>query len=241
MPGFGLCQNEGERFSLVGRVLDRLAVAGVNDGKCLKGAGGFADADEDAAEIVHFKCSAEFVGLVRPELVVAGVVHDEGVGLAEIVPTADEHFLGSADEGVVVEAEEDHLLEIAVVEAGAGQAFVEADGPIDAGDAADTVEIVFGHGLDVVDELHVGIHDPNAGAFQVFDLAGGAEQQAAKNGGLLGDEQRGKGDTEDDAQVFGPVTDQHFPGDPSHDDVFLVDVGLRRWVGAVEPWGIFWF
>src|SRR5262249_6560121 len=62
----------------------------------------------------------------------------------------------------------------------------------------------------------VGVHHPDVGAFEVADLAGGVEQQAAEDGTLLRHQQRGEGDAEDDAEVLDPVAGQHFQRDPVH-------------------------
>ncbi|HVA45848.1 MAG TPA: hypothetical protein VNH11_05615 [Pirellulales bacterium] len=46
---------------------------------------------------------------------------------------------------------------------------------------------------------------------QVFDLAGGEQHQAAKDGALLRDQERRESDSQNDAHVFAFVAGQRFP------------------------------
>ena len=127
-----------------------------------------------------------------------------------------EHDGRAADEGGVVQAEDVADLEVAVLQAGLQEALVEGDGPLDAVDAPDAEELGVLEGFDVVDELDLGVHDPDVGLGGVGDEAVGAGHEAGEDGGLLGDEQGGEGEPHDDPQVFPAVPDQHFQGDGIH-------------------------
>ena len=75
-------------------------------------------------------------------------------------------------------------------ELGPGVPLVERDGPLHPLDAADAVEVVLEHRLDVVDEPDAGVHDPEVGPGDVGDLGAGPEHQAAEDRPLLRDQAR---------------------------------------------------
>src|SRR5205085_9068535 len=90
------------------------------------------------------------------------------------------------------------------------------DGPFDALRAADAEELGVLQGLDVVDELHLGVHDPDVGEARVRDEAVGPGHQADENRHLLGDEEGGDRQTEDNAEILAAVAGQHSKGDVDH-------------------------
>ena len=112
-------------------------------------------------------------------------------------------------------------LESAVLQARLEQALVQRHGPLHALDAAHAVQLGVLQRLDVVDELHLGVHDPDVRQAEVGDEAVGAGHQADEDGRLLGDEQGGEGQPHDDAQVLAAVADQHFQGDVIHGSIPL--------------------
>ena len=71
--------------------------------------------------------------------------------------------------------------------------------------------------LDVVDVLHLRIHHPDVRQADVRDETERARHDPDENRRLLRDQQRGERQTDDDADVFGPVTDEHFDRDEIHD------------------------
>ena len=164
-------EHEGEHLPLRGRERDRLAVAGVADREALERAAGLHDAHDDGPVVVHLEDAAEPEGLARPDPLVAGVVHDHRVGLPQVGDRAEEHLCGRADERGVVEPEEDHLLVRALLEPRPAEALVEPHRPGHPRHALDAEEFRVGQRLDVVDELHVGVHDPDVGPLDVADLA----------------------------------------------------------------------
>ena len=54
------------------------------------------------------------------------------------------------------------------------------------------------------------MHDPDIGFAHVQDLAGGARHQSNEDRDLLRHQERRKADTEDEPEVFRPVTEEHF-------------------------------
>src|SRR5262249_56202608 len=110
-----------------------------------------AGPDDDGPRLVKGQHAADGGGLPGPEELAADLIEDDGVGAAEVLDPAEEHVLGGADEGVVVEALEDDLLEAAVAEVGAADAAAPADGPGDAGGGADRAQLVVGQRLAGVD------------------------------------------------------------------------------------------
>jgi hypothetical protein len=143
-------------------------------------------------------------------------IDDHRVRLSQISEPTDKNLLRGADERGVVQADENRLLIAAIGQPSAAQPFVEPNGPLDARRAADAVEVVLAHRLDVVDELHVGIHDPDLRALNVANLARGHQHQPAEDRGLLRNQQGGKRHAQDDAHELGAIAGQHAKRNPTH-------------------------
>jgi hypothetical protein len=226
--GFGLGEDEGEFLALLRGVDRGSRVSGVNDRVGLKGLCGFADADDDGAVVVELDGIAEFEG---DELVVgtaagefgvgAGLIDDDAVSFTEIFERAGDHFCGAANQGGVIEAVDDGLLEVTVVEADAEVAFVERDCPGYAIDGADAGQLGIGHGFGVVGKLNAGIDDPDFDITEVTDGGGNAINNAVEHGKLLGDEEGGYRDSENDAEVAGAISSQHIEGKSVHEGAIL--------------------
>ena len=88
--------------------------------------------------------------------------------------------------------------------------------PIDSLDPPHAIQLHFGHGLDIVDELDVRIHDPNVSPLDVANLTRGQQHQPAEDRGLLRDQQRRECHAQDDAKKLGPIAGQHFQRNPTH-------------------------
>ena len=143
-------------------------------------------------------------------------VHHDAVGASEILKPAFHHRGGAADQRGVVEADDVAGLEIAVVEPGLQDAFVKRDGPVHALDPADAQQLRVLDRLDVINELDFGVHHPDVGEARVGDEAVGAGHEAHEDGHLLGDEERGDGEAEEDAEVLAPVAGEHLERDVDH-------------------------
>ena len=204
---FGFDQDEGEKFALPGRKGGGPAIGGVDDGLGLKGAGHPADADDDGAVVIDFQGIAHLerrglsAGLLRlPGQTGVGshVIHDNGVLLAQVVQAALEHDRRAADKRGVVQAEDIADLKVAVLQAGFQQAFVQGNSPFDAVDAPDAEEFGVLEGLDVVNELNLGIHHPDIRLGKVGNETIRPGHEAGEDRGLLGDEQGSEGQPHDD-------------------------------------------
>jgi len=90
--------------------------------------------------------------------------------------------------GIVVQAEQDHLAEVAVGHARPHQSLVQAHGPLDAGDAANAMQVGVVERGCLFDVLHLGVHHPQVGERGVGDKPIGARHQADEDGSLLRDE-----------------------------------------------------
>src|SRR5262249_28808473 len=150
-----------------------------------KRGGGLAHADEDGAVIVHLKRAADVIRLVGPQVLVAGLVDDHGVGPAQVAYLPGDHFLGSADQAGVGQAEQDHRAEVAVVQAGADLPLVHLHGPLDIGNAAHTLQGRVGQAGHLIDVADLVVHDPDVGVADIKDLARRAFHDAHENGRLL--------------------------------------------------------
>ena len=215
-PGSRFGQHERQHLSLRRHELQRLRVARVDDRKRLKRAARLADADDLRLVVVHFEPLADPRLLVRPEQLVAFEVHDHGVRLAQVEQVAEDHVGRRADKRGIIEPQQNRLLEIAVLQPRAREALVQPHRPGHARHAANAIQIAVRERLDVVRELHVGVHHPDVGALDVANLPARLQHQAAKDRRLLGDQQRGERDAQDDAQVLAAVAGQHFERDPVH-------------------------
>ena len=211
-----LREHEREHLSLRRCKKHRLAVTRVDDRKALERAECLGDAHEHRAAVVHLKHAAEPERLTRPDQLVAGVIHDHGIGLAEVSDRSHEDSLRRANERGVVHAQENHLVIISLLHPSPGEPLVEPHRPLDTRHSFDAKQAGVGQRLDVVDELDVLVHDPDTGPLDVANLADGERHQAAEDRRLLRDQQRGEHHAKHDAEVFHPVSDQHFPGNPEH-------------------------
>lgn len=184
------------------------------------------DAHDHGLPVVHLELFAEREGFLGPKLLEAIFIHEDRVGMSQVAEIAERDILRSADERGVVEADEDHLLEGAIGEPAAVDAFVEPHRPGHARHTANAIEVVFAHRLDIVDELDLAVHDPNVGPANVLDLADGKRHQPAEDRALLGNEERGECHAEHNADELGGVARQHFERDPAHRQ--FPSVGLPR-------------
>ena len=73
------------------------------------------------------------------------------------------------------------------------------------------------------------VHHPDVGLADVEDLAGGAPHDAAEDRHLLGHQQRGEGDAEDDAEVLAPVAGQHSSATQFMMALFVLAAGGLRY------------
>lgn len=154
--------------------------------------------------------------LAGPHQPVLAVVHDHGVGLPEVPDAADEHPVGRAGQVGIVQADELHLLELAVQQAAAGAAPVEPHRPLHALDFPNAKDVVVGKRPGGVQVIHAGIHHADRRFADVADRADRQRHHAAEDRGLLRDQQRREGDPEDDPQVLPAVAAQHSLGNPGH-------------------------
>ena len=216
-----LREHEREHLSLRRCKEHRLAVPRVDDRKALKRAECLGDSHEHRAAVVHLEHAAETERLAWPDQLVAGIVHDHGIGLAEIGDRSHEDSLRCADERGVVHTQENHLVIVPLLHPRPGEPLVKPHRPLDTRHSFDAKQAGVGQRLDVVDELDVFVHHPDAGPLDVADLTDGERHQPAENRRLLRDEQRGEHHAEHDAEVFHPVSDQHFPGNPEHGGIVV--------------------
>jgi len=98
----GLCPHEGQHLPLRRCKEHRLAVSRVDDGKALERAEGLGEPNEHRATVVHFEHASETVRLPWPDQLIAGVVHDHGVGLAQVGNRPHEDTFRCADQRGVV-------------------------------------------------------------------------------------------------------------------------------------------
>src|SRR5256885_1435832 len=70
----------------------------------------------------------------------------------------------------------------------------------------------------------------------VADLARGAAHDAGEDRHLMGHQECGEGDPEDDAEVLAPVAGEHFPRDPAHDDSFRRCRARLRTAARLNSW-----
>ena len=127
------------------------------------------------------------------------LVDDHALSSAQVLEAPLDHRRRPADQGRVVEPEQVDRLEPPVGQPRLEQSLVEGHRPINPLHATHRVELRVLHRLDVVDVLDLPVHHPDLRVARIRDGAEGAEHDAREDGHLLGDEQGGEGDAEDDA------------------------------------------
>ena len=154
---------------------------------------------------------------------VPGLVDDDGVRLVQVFDAAEEHFSRGADQGAVVEPDQDNAAEIAagpvpipLGQPGPDVAAVEFDRPGHTLDSADAVQVVVRHAHDLVNLADVRVHDPDLALLNVPHQVGGPGHDRNEDRDLVRDQQRREGHAEHDAEVLGPVAGQHLERDPDH-------------------------
>ena len=215
--GARLGDDEGQQLALLRGEHGGAGVGGVDDRIGLEGGRDLADAHDIDAVVVELQGVAHLerdAGAVRGFSCQLALrthhIHDDAVAAAEVGELAGDHLRRAADESLVIQADGNAGLKGAIVQAGAEGAFVERHGPVHTGDATHLEHLGFLQGLDVVNVLHLRIDDPDVRHGDVCEEAEGAGHDTGKDGRLLGDEQRGKGEPDDDANVFGAVANEHF-------------------------------
>ena len=83
--------------------------------------------------------------------------------------------------------------------------------------AAHTIKICVLESLGLFKIFRLGIHHPNLGIGNVANLAASSVKNAGEDGRLVLQQEGAKGDGEDQPEIFGPITCQHFESDEVHD------------------------
>src|SRR5262249_10505987 len=83
--------------------------------------------------------------------------------------------------------------------------------------------------LGLLEILGLRIHHPNVGIRDIGDLAAGAFKYSREDGRLVLQQKCTKGDREDKAEIFGPVTGQHFERNKVHASSPFLSLGIPRY------------
>ena len=146
----------------------------------------------------------------------ADLIDDDAVALPEIAELTSDHDRRAADETGVVEPDHDAGLESAVVEPRAQHSLVDRHRPLHAFHAAHAQDFRIAQRFDVFDVLHLPINHPDIGKRNIGQETVGAGHDADEDRGLLRHQERGKGKTDHDADIFGSISDEHLQRDESH-------------------------
>ena len=169
--------------------MNRTSVSRVEHRLRLKRPRDFADAHNNRAPVIKFECISDLQRYgfpVRPNLgeFVGGadLVHDDSITTAQISQLALNHLRWPAEQRGVVQAHDIAGLEISITEPRLDQSLVERHRPLDAADTAHTIQDGILQWLDVVNELHFGIHHPDVGLGRIAQKAERASHEANEDG-----------------------------------------------------------
>src|SRR5262249_54703119 len=101
------------------------------------------------------------------------------------------HCCWTTDECGIVEPDHNHRLEHAICQACLQESFVQRYGPLHAVDTAYTEQLRLLEWLDVINELYLGVHDPDVRQPGIGNKTIRARHDAYKDAQLLFDEERG--------------------------------------------------
>src|SRR5262249_35427715 len=104
--------------------------------------------------------------------------------------------------------------------------------PLHAIDATHACEIGVLERFGLLEILRLRIHHPDVCVSDVRDLAAGAFKNPGEDGGLVLEQERAKGDGENEAEIFSSVDVQHFERDEMHAGCPLI--GTYRLVGMID-------
>src|SRR5262249_32991261 len=160
------------------------------------------------------------------------------VGPVEVGHAPDDHLPRRADQGFVVEADEVDVAGVAVLQAGADGARVEADGPGGPLHTADAHQGCVLQPRRLVQVADPVVHDPDGRVADLQDLVGGPGQDAHEDRHLLRHQEGGEADAEDQPQILASVAGQHPQRDPVHGPTPPSRVAGSGWFGAWTPLSI---
>ena len=132
------------------------------------------------------------------------------------MPGAEQHLARRAGQSAVIETEADRDGELAVTCACDRTAFEKSHRPLHALHATHACKIGVLERLGLFEILSLRIHYPNLRVGDVGNLAAGALENSGEDRGLVLEQERAKGDREDEAEIFGSVAGQHFERDEIH-------------------------
>jgi hypothetical protein len=157
-----------------------------------------------------------FTDLHVVELGPGALLDDDGIGNAQILDFALDHFRGPADERVAVDAQKLARLELAVRQLDRGAGREERLSPGDARDRPHAQQRLLIERPNLADVARVRVGDPELGLGDVLQKARGAQQQPEKDRALLRDQQHGERQPQPQSEELGLVAEQHLQPDPQH-------------------------
>ena len=182
-----------------------------------------ADADDDRPVVVdlHFIAHLERDSLPAGQNVSqlsrgASLIHDHPAALPEVPQISCHHARRAAHERFVVQTDDDAGLVGAIGSTHRERSFVERHRPLNPFHAAHAQNHCVPHRTDVVDVFHLRIDNPDVRKADVREKAESARHDPRKNTQLLRDQERGKGQSDDDADVFRPIAEQHLDRNEIH-------------------------
>src|SRR5262245_29418224 len=209
-------QYEGKLRALTPNEVHRLAVARVHDWVARERRRGVGDADNGGLVIVKLKRAIELEWLVGKQQHITRLVDNYGIRLAKTLPRSEQHLARRARERGVVETEADRDVEFAIERARDRITFEKFHRPLDALYAAHAGEVSVFERLGLLEILGLGIHHPNLRVGDIGNLAAGALHYSCEDGTLVLQQKRAKGDGENKAEIFGPITGEHLECDEVH-------------------------
>ncbi len=221
-------EDEAHPVARAGDVIQRLAVFSVERDLAGKAGDGIGDAAHDGALIVQFQAFADRIDVRSEHIDGPDIVDDHAVGLRQDVDAALFHTLGQADQRRIVDPDNGHALQIAVLRADRRGSAQMRNGPFDPRHAAHLVERGRRQGIGDIGRPADRVHDPDFGLADIICPAGAAFDQIDEDRQLLRDEQGRKGDTEHQSVELLLVAGQHPDGDPEH----WSKPSVARWPGG---------
>src|SRR5262249_57109964 len=95
-------------------------------------------------------------------------------------------------------------------------ALKKSDRPLHAFDTAHACEISILERFGLLKIFRLRIHHPNLRVGDIGDLTAGALKNSGEDRGLVLEQERAKGDGENEAEIFSSVAGQHFERDEIH-------------------------
>src|SRR5260370_33913548 len=160
--------------------------------------------------VIELQRAIDLQMFVREQQQVTGVVDPERVGLAQSLTRSQQHVARSDGQCSVIEPEAQRSGKLSSQGPSYRVSLKQPHRPLDAFDAAHSVNIRVLQGFGLVEVFCLRVHDPDVGLGDIQDLTAGAPEDAREDRGLVFQSEGAESDREHQPCILVAIARLHF-------------------------------